>query len=91
VPGYFGGGYITNAAHISAKPGVEAEQSRVRIGDEIWCKGISLKIQCRLHKEVPYAKLEVMLVRSQKGDHPCPDGTDGSKDDPKFPSTPDGN
>lgn len=83
VPGYFGGGYITNAQAVALNPGVEAEQSRVRIGDEIWCKGISLKIQCRLAKEAPFCKLEMMLVRSQKGDHPRPDGVDGSKDDPK--------
>lgn len=65
----------------------------VRIGKEIWCKGISLKFSVMLDPTVPYANVNIMLVRSKKGDTPRPDGwvpagyqpTDGNPhDDPNW-------
>ena len=62
--------------HVSADRGTAAGETAVseawagRNGKQIYCKGISLKMQVGLDKVVPYCNLKIMLVKSKKGDTP---------------------
>lgn len=52
---------------------IQSRQFQIRVGNEVWCKGISLKMQWSLSPQVPSCVLKMMLVRSKKGDCPHDD------------------
>lgn len=58
------------SGHLSAPEIDRTQMARVRVGSEIWCKGISFKMSVCLKKQVPYAKIAIYLVKSKKGDTP---------------------
>ena len=67
---YSGHEHVTADRGTSAGELAVSEQWAGRNGKEIFCKGISLKMQVGLDKVVPYCNLKIMLVKSKKGDTP---------------------
>lgn len=69
-------GQYSGFEHVTADRGTSEGETAVsqqwagRNGKEIFCKGISLKMQVGLDKVVPYCNLKIMLVKSKKGDTP---------------------
>lgn len=84
-----GAGYeVQTSQNPGALADAQAKQFQIRVGSEIWCKGISLKMMWSLHPVVPYCAMKIMLVRSKKGDCPRdntqPSGSVSTTNDSNF-------
>lgn len=73
-----GAGYEVQTTENPDTSTAYSNQFKIRVGSEIWCKGISLKMMWTLAQQVPYANLDIMLVRSKKGDCPSDDSAPGT-------------
>jgi len=72
-----GAGYEVQTTENAEQGDAYLNQFKIRVGSDLYIKGISLKMMWSLERYVPFANLDIMLVRSKKGDCPRDDTQPG--------------